>query len=120
MIPVQLSPREIRFLRNVLDMKQAEFAEAVGIESVETISRWEKGVRGIGGYADKLVRYGVHALLHKLVPAAEYDTEQIARMRIKQAPEGWVMPPLAFDRVLVKHDHKREQGWDAVPLSLAA
>lgn len=117
MYPVQLRAREIRFLRSVLDLTQAQFAEAVGLDSAETISRWEKGVRGIGGYADKLVRYGVHALLHKLVPAAEYDPEEIAKMRIRQATDEEQLPPVVCERVIVKHDHKREDSWDALQLA---
>lgn len=51
MQPVQLSGREVRFLRTVFDMTQPEFAEAVGFDAAETISRWEKGARSVGGYA---------------------------------------------------------------------
>jgi DNA-binding transcriptional regulator YiaG len=120
MIPVQLGAREVRFLRNTLEMTQAEFAEAVGIGSAETISRWENGVRGHGAFTEKSIRYGVYALLHKRVPAADYDSEAIARMQIRTLPEGRSLAPLVFERVIVKHDHTREDAWDAAELPMAA
>jgi putative zinc finger/helix-turn-helix YgiT family protein len=117
MLPIQLGAKEIRFLRTVFDMTQVEFAAAIGFDSAETISRWENGVRGIGGYTEKLLRYAVHARLHKAVPAADYDPEEIARMQIRQLPEGETLPPLVFSRVIVKHDHQREESWDTLPLA---
>jgi putative zinc finger/helix-turn-helix YgiT family protein len=119
MRPIQLNAKDVRFLRMVFDMTQAEFAEAMEL-APETVSRWENGVRGVGGYAEKLLRYAAHARLHKAVPAAEYDPEDIAKMKIRQWPEGQSLPPLVVTRVIVKHDHQREQSWDAEPLSIAA
>ena len=115
MLPVQLTGSDIRFMRAVFDMTQAQFAEAVGMDNAQTISRWENGVRGVGGYADKLVRYVIHARLHKAVPASDYDPEAIGLMRIRQLAEGERLPPLVLSRVVVKHDHRREQGWDPLP-----
>ena len=120
MLPVQLSAKDIRCLRTVFDMTQAEFADAIGFDSAETISRWENGVRGIGGYTEKLLRYAVYALLHKSVPAAAYDPEDISRMRIIPRAEGDPLPALVATRVIVKHDNQREEAWDAESLPLAA
>lgn len=117
MLPVQLTGKEVRYLRTVFDMTQPEFAEATGFDCAETISRWEKGVRGVGGYAEKLLRYAVFARLHKNVPAADYDPEEIARMRIRPLREGEVLRPLPFERVIVKHNHQREASWDALPVA---
>jgi putative zinc finger/helix-turn-helix YgiT family protein len=114
MLPVQLAGRDIRFLRSVFDMTQPEFAEAVGLDSAETISRWENGARGIGREADKLIRYATYARLHKAVPAADYDPESIASMRIQPLVDGEELPLLIVERVIVKHDHKREESWDAL------
>ncbi|WP_421857755.1 helix-turn-helix domain-containing protein [Oricola sp.] len=36
------SPKELRFLRNELDMSQAELAQVLGV-SDQTVARWEKG-----------------------------------------------------------------------------
>jgi len=114
MLPVQLAGQDIRFLRSVFDMTQPEFAEAIGLDSAETISRWESGARGVGREADKLVRYAVYARLRKAVPAADYDPENIASMRIRPLAAGEEFPALVVERVIVKHNHRREESWDAL------
>jgi len=60
--PVRLAGREVRFLRRVLDMNQAEFAKAMDL-APESVSRWENNARGVGGGCEKLVRHNVCALL---------------------------------------------------------
>jgi putative zinc finger/helix-turn-helix YgiT family protein len=114
-IPMQLSGEEIRFFRRVLDMTQVEFAAVMGLDSAETISRWENNARGIGGYAEKLVRHNLCALLYKSVPAMEYDPETITRMRIRQREPDETLPPIVMERVLLKHNHQRTRSWDALP-----
>lgn len=116
--PVQLSGNDIRFFRRVFDMTQPEFATTMGLDSAETISRWENNVRGVGGFAEKLLRHNLCALLHKDVPAADYDPETVTRMRIRPLRPGETLPPIMAGRVLVKHDHQRDQSWD-VPLLAA-
>lgn len=115
LIPIRFSGSEIRFFRRVLDMTQPEFAEAMGIERAETVSRWEKGVQEIGGYADRLLRHNLCALLYKAVPAADYDPEAIARMRIRALGPDEKPPPIVMERVLVKRERRRTEAWDALP-----
>jgi hypothetical protein len=74
-------------------------------------------VKGYGGYIEKLLRHNVCALLYKSVPAAEYDPETVARMRIRPFGQGETLPPIVVDRVLVKRDRQRSQGWDALPIA---
>jgi DNA-binding transcriptional regulator YiaG len=50
-----LSPKEIRFLRNTLDLTQAELAERLGNTS-QSVARWEKGECEMPGAAEKLLR----------------------------------------------------------------
>lgn len=50
-----LTPREIRFLRNTMDMTQSELAERLWNTS-QSVARWEKGHCEIPGAADKLLR----------------------------------------------------------------
>jgi len=119
LIPIRLTGRELRFMRRALDMNQQAFAEAMELKP-ETVSRWEKDAQGIGGMSEKLVRHNVCALLHKQVPALDYDPGDIARMRFKAMPEGVELPPIPVTRVLVKHDHHREDAWDAEPIQMAA
>jgi putative zinc finger/helix-turn-helix YgiT family protein len=116
-IPVKLSGNDVRFLRRVFDMTQAEFAAAMGFDSAETISRWENNIRGIGANVEKLLRHNVCALLYKSVPAAEYDPETVARLRIRALCPAETLPPIVVDRVLIKRDRQRAQGWDALPIA---
>jgi len=119
LIPVRLSGQEIKFMRRALDMNQQTFAEAMELKP-ETVSRWEKNAQGVGGMSEKLVRHNVCALLHKDVPALEYDPADITRMRFKAVPEGFVLPPIPMIRVVLKHDHQKEDAWDAEDVPMAA
>ncbi len=128
-IPVQFSGNDIRFFRRVFDMTQTEFAAAMGLDSAETISRWEHNARGVGAYSEKLLRHNVCALLYKDVPAADYDPETVARMRIRSLAPGEVLPPIIVERVVVKQDRERmvskrtprgrqdARSWAALPIA---
>lgn len=50
-----LNPREIRFLRNTMDLTQAELAERLG-NNPQSVARWEKGECEMPGTAEKLLR----------------------------------------------------------------
>jgi DNA-binding transcriptional regulator YiaG len=50
-----LSPREIKFLRNTMELTQAELADMLGNNS-QSVARWEKGECEIPGTAEKLLR----------------------------------------------------------------
>ncbi len=50
-----LSLKEIRFLRNSLDLTQAELAARLGNTS-QSVARWEKGETEMPGAAEKLLR----------------------------------------------------------------
>ena len=50
-----LTPAEIRFLRNVMDLTQAELAQVIGNTS-QSVARWEKGECNIPATAEKLFR----------------------------------------------------------------
>jgi DNA-binding transcriptional regulator YiaG len=49
-----LNGKEIRFLRKLLDLTQAELALCLGCDQ-QSVARWEKG-KTINGAADKLIR----------------------------------------------------------------
>ena len=116
LLPLRLNGGEVRFLRRALDMNGREFADAMEL-TPETVSRWENGGRGIGGYTEKLLRHNVCALLHSKTPAIVYDPVDITRMRIVNTPEGFALPPLEFRRVLVKDKRDTEETWDQLPLA---
>jgi DNA-binding transcriptional regulator YiaG len=50
-----LAPKEIRFLRNTMDITQAELAEKLGNNS-QSVARWEKGECEMPGTSEKLLR----------------------------------------------------------------
>ncbi len=50
-----LSPKEVRFLRNNMNLTQAELAERLG-NNAQSVARWEKGECEMPGTAEKLLR----------------------------------------------------------------
>lgn len=50
-----LAPKEIRFLRNTMDLTQAELAERLG-NNAQSVARWEKGECEVPGASEKLLR----------------------------------------------------------------
>lgn len=50
-----LAPKEIRFLRNTMNLTQAELAERLG-NNAQSVARWEKGECEMPGTAEKLLR----------------------------------------------------------------
>jgi DNA-binding transcriptional regulator YiaG len=58
-----LSPKEIRFLRNTMNLTQAELAARLGNDS-QSVARWEKGQCEVPGASEKLLRvvYLAHLL----------------------------------------------------------
>lgn len=113
LIPIQLEGGDIKLMRRALDMTQREFAEAMEV-APETVSRWEReGGTGVGGYAEKLVRYGVCSLLKEHVPHIEVDMAAITRMQVYRLPDGESMPIPDIERVKLGRGKERETVWDA-------
>ncbi|GEO80810.1 helix-turn-helix domain-containing protein [Pararhodospirillum oryzae] len=110
--PLQLSGKDVRFIRKALEMNGRQFAEAMEV-TPETISRWEQGEKGIGGYSEKLLRHNVCALLHKAVPTLRYDQADIVRMKIIKSDDA-PLPRVVFERVVVRDRTEDEgiRGWD--------
>ena len=50
-----LAPKEIRFLRNVMDFTQDQLAQQLGNNS-QSVARWEKGTHQMPGPEEKLLR----------------------------------------------------------------
>lgn len=50
-----LAPKEIRFLRNTMDLTQAELALRLG-NNAQSVARWEKGECEVPGASEKLLR----------------------------------------------------------------
>ncbi|WP_421935889.1 helix-turn-helix domain-containing protein [Phenylobacterium sp.] len=119
LLPLRLGNGDIKLMRRALDMTQKEFAEAMEV-TPETISRWESGAQGVGGYSEKLVRHNVGALLADGLPAIDYDPATIARMHVRDLKPGETMPRIDMEYALVKHDGERSRAWDGQPQCMAA
>lgn len=50
-----LSPQEVKFLRNEMNLTQDELGRLLGLSS-QAIARYEKGITGVGGPAERLLR----------------------------------------------------------------
>lgn len=50
-----LTPKEIRFLRNTMDLTQSELAAKLG-NNAQSVARWEKGECEVPGPSEKLLR----------------------------------------------------------------
>jgi DNA-binding transcriptional regulator YiaG len=109
--PVRLAGHEVKFMRRVLDMNQAEFAKAMELTAAETVSRWENDARGVGGACEKLVRHNVCALLYKEARGTPYDPAVIALMEFASLPEGSRIPPIEMVRVRMHHDSRQADSW---------
>lgn len=57
-----LAPKEVRFLRNTMNLTQAELAVCLGNDA-QSVARWEKGATEMPGTAEKLLRAVYLALL---------------------------------------------------------
>jgi DNA-binding transcriptional regulator YiaG len=109
--PVRLAGSEVKYLRRVLDMTQADFAKAMDL-SPETVSRWENDARGVGGTSEKLMRHNVCALIYKETKGRPYDASVIANMQFRSLKEGTSLPPIEMVRVRVPaDDDMRENEW---------
>lgn len=75
-----LSPKEIRFLRNTMDLTQAQLAAKLGNTS-QSVARWEKGECEIPGTAEKLLRAVYLASLRR------EDDLQMLRLLLEQTLE---------------------------------
>jgi DNA-binding transcriptional regulator YiaG len=109
LIPVKLSPTEIRMLRKSLGMKSKDFAEALSM-SPARLSRLEKDTQGLGSFTELQIRQFVAARLSREAPAIDYDPAEIACMRLVEGE----MAPLVFERVRLKMSESRTKSdeWD--------
>ena len=115
LLPLKLSGRDVRFLRKALDMSGRELAKELDVKP-ETLSRWENDGQTMGGYAEKIFRQYVCAMLHKRAPAIDYDPGDIIRLEIMVVRDANNLPPLIFERVKLKSAELRTKvsQWDLV------
>lgn len=76
----RLTAEEARFLRKYVGYSSGDFAEVLGV-TVETVSRWENGVRPIGPVHDRLLRM----LAVSKEPTCTYPIENLRRIDVTKA-----------------------------------
>ena len=94
--PIQLVGAELRFLRHVLHLTGAEFAESIDLSDKSVVSRWENGKTRPGGYTEKVIRQLILNKLGHRAPGIEIPENAIPGMKIlqREASEGPL--PMAF------------------------
>ena len=81
--PVQLVGAELRFLRSVLELTGAEFADGIGLSDKSVVSRWENDRVRPGGFTEKVVRQLVLNLLGPRAPGIPVPENAIPGMKIR-------------------------------------
>jgi DNA-binding transcriptional regulator YiaG len=89
------APAELRFLRKLLALSQANVARLLGVTD-QTVARWEKGETNFDSAAERLVRFIVLErlgkdviVLEELKALAEQDEELHGAHRLERAGKTW-------------------------------
>jgi DNA-binding transcriptional regulator YiaG len=90
-----LSGREVKFLRNTLDLTQSELASDLG-SNAQSIARWEKGQTEIPGDAEKLLRVLFFAKLATNDELIELRNFILSRLSELDAIDESVTAPASF------------------------
>ena len=90
-LPVELTGREVRFLRKVIGMSAKDFAEALKLDPA-SLSRWENNKQTLGGWAESQVRLATVAILTQRTPSLKPDMEKLFRMVPRKREEGEAWP----------------------------
>ncbi|MDE0391367.1 MAG: hypothetical protein OXI57_04765 [Rhodospirillales bacterium] len=94
--PIQLVGVELRFLRHVLHLTGAEFAESIDLSDKSVVSRWENGKTRPGGYTEKVIRQLILNMLSHRAPGIEIPENAIPGMKIRQREASEGPLPMAF------------------------
>ena len=86
--PIQLVGAELRFLRGVLELTGAEFAEAIDLSDKSVVSRWENDKVRPGGFTEKVVRQLILNLLGPRAPGIVIPENAIPSMKIRSRELG--------------------------------
>lgn len=70
-----LAPNEFRFIRNTMDMTQAEVAAIMRVDE-QTVARWEKGKTALQGAADTVLRSRFLAAIRPAEELKDFVSEQ--------------------------------------------
>jgi DNA-binding transcriptional regulator YiaG len=111
----RLSGREVRTLRGLLDMGQADLAGAIGGDIVvATISRWENDTKSANPAVEKLVR--LLACERLKIQAAGVPYDAVALIGLVVTERDRKMAPLEFRRTRTRVGPSIEECWTTTAL----
>ncbi|MCX2560589.1 hypothetical protein OQ252_04115 [Acetobacter farinalis] len=113
LIPVGLLPQEVRFLRDVLDMRSAEMAKALSMDA-STYSRWENGKQTVGQWADKQMRLVVVTVLQGRFPHFSVDPKTVVSLMPVEAHIGQPYPRIRMIRRPASVEVTKIDEWDTL------
>lgn len=126
LVPVQLAPEEIKFVRFVLGMTATAFADELCVDKA-TYSRYENGKQTCSEWVDKQVRRIAVIKLSPLVPCLTLDPTSVVGLRITPLPGGsWdgvpadMWPRIEMHRVPTCAQDMSDlhaEAWDPLPLA---
>ncbi len=110
---VKLSGDEIRFIRKAADMSAKSLANEIYVDP-STFSRWENGSQTMNEHIERLFRLYICDTLAKRAPAIDYESKEIATMKILNAWEGGQYPLIDVCRIKFKNSATRISSpeWD--------
>jgi DNA-binding transcriptional regulator YiaG len=115
----RLTGQEVRRLRHLLDMTQAELAVALGGEIVvQTISRWESETKNVSAAMEKQLRWLVCEWFKHQAPGVAYDP--VALIALKLTERERKMAPLEFRRARTTVGRSIEEHWTTTALATPA
>ncbi len=94
--PVQMVGAELRFLRHVLHLTGAGFADAIDLSDKSVVSRWENDKARAGGYTEKIIRQLILNKLGGRAPGIAIPENAIPGMKIRRRDVSEGPLPMAF------------------------
>jgi transcriptional regulator with XRE-family HTH domain len=110
-LPFKLGPREIRFVRKVIDLSAKEMAEYLKV-TPETLSRWENEKMPMTPQAEVFFRLIAIALLSDKAEAVNPEMAKVVRMEIKAAyDQAELSKWMQFVRVFRDRKDETDELW---------
>jgi DNA-binding transcriptional regulator YiaG len=114
-IPVKLSGKEIRFLRQGLGKRASELGQYLQVRD-ETVSRWENEKEPMKPQTEKLLRILVGRELADRAPGIDFDEDAIWKMQIPVVmPVPRPKVRIVAQRICVSVLKRKREAWEAQP-----
>jgi len=123
LMPQRLLGQEIKAMRRIAGLTAKELARRLGEKTApETLSRWERGEQGMGGYAEKVLRLVICEDLKDEAPGVEYDASMIAHLNQIdpwRTEPNYQVPAMEFHLAKVREDKCLRDAWNIEPRQAA-